>query len=118
MASTRSKNSPGDYELEIKGKILQADYRTYEPFGAPTQTTWAGDGLLFGTVGPSKLSSNYCDIESNLRGIGANNLIAPLPDLAPQINQLQSLNIIDRPKVQLPEPFSQNTLERPFRGQR
>jgi hypothetical protein len=118
MASTRNKNSPGDYEQEMKSIILQADYKTYEPYGAPPQTTWAGDGLLCGSVGASKLSQNYCDIESNLRGIGATNLVSPLPELAPQINQLQSLNIIDRPKVQVPEPFSQNTLARPFRGQR
>ena len=117
MASTRNKNTPGDYELEIKGKIIQADYKTYEPYGAPTQTAWAGDGLLCGKVGSSKLSNNYCDIESNLFGIGANNLVSPMAELAPQINQLQSLNIIDRPKVQLPEAFTQNTLARPFRGQ-
>jgi hypothetical protein len=116
MAATRNKNTPGDYELELKGKIMQADYKVYEPYAAPEQTTWAGDGLLAGKVGPMKLSSNYCDIETYLRGIGSTNLVTPKPDIVPQLNTLQSLNVIDRLPVQVPAPYIHSKQERPFRG--
>jgi hypothetical protein len=30
MASTRNKNTPGNYALEIQGKKEQAEYKVYE----------------------------------------------------------------------------------------
>jgi hypothetical protein len=116
MAATRNKNTPGNYALEIKEKQEQAQYKVYENYAVPTETHFFGDGLLAGRVGAAKLSSNYCDIESQLRGIGATNLVAPVPDVSPDINELKSLNIIDRVPLILPKSYEHNNSERPWRG--
>lgn len=116
MASTRNKNTPGNYELEIKGKNEQARYKVAEIYSVPKETAFFGDGLLAGRVGPAQLSSNYCDIESELRGIGATNLVTPTPEVQPDIYELKSLNIIDRIPLILPKSYEHNNKERPFRG--
>jgi hypothetical protein len=116
MASTRNKNSPGNYSLEIKGKGEQAQYKVNELYSVPQETNWFGDGLLAGRVGPAKLSSNYCDIESDLRGIGATNLVQPQAPVRPDIYQLKSLNMIDRVPLILPKSYQHSNLERPFIG--
>lgn len=116
MASTRNKNSPGNYSLEIEGKREQALYKVNEYYSVPTETNFFGDGLLAGRVGPMKLSSNYCDIESELRGIGTTNLVQPLAPVEPDIFQLKSLNIIDRVPLIIPKPYQHSKVERPFIG--
>jgi hypothetical protein len=116
MASTRNKNTPGNYALEIEGKREQAVYKMNEIYSAPVETAYCGDGLLSGSIGPAKLATNYCDIESQLRGIGANNLVAPLPQVTPELNNLRSLSIIDRIPVIVPKSYVHNNEERPFRG--
>jgi hypothetical protein len=116
MAATRNKNTPGNYALETKGKQEQSQYKVYENYAVPAETHFFGDGLLAGRVGAAKLSSNYCDVESQLRGIGATNLVTPAPEVSPDINQLKSLNIIDRIPLILPKSYEHNNNERPWRG--
>jgi hypothetical protein len=112
MASTRNKNTPGNYSLEIEGKQLQAQYKVYENYSVPMETNQPGDGLLTGKIGPAKLASNYCDIESQLRGIGATNLVTPLPEVVPDLNNLRSLNVIDRVPLIMPKSYEHNNAER------
>ena len=116
MAATRNKNTPGNYALEIQGKKEQAEYKVYENYSVPKETAFFGDGLLAGRIGPAQLSSNFCDVESQLRGIGATNLVTPTPEVEPDIYQLKSLNIIDRIPLILPKSYEHNNKERPFRG--
>jgi len=116
MASTRNKNTPGNYSLEIEGKKHQAQYKVYENYSVPMETNQPGDGLLTGKIGPAKLASNYCDIESQLRGIGATNLVAPLPEVVPDLNNLRSLNVIDRVHLIMPKSYEHNKSERAFIG--
>jgi hypothetical protein len=116
MASTRNKNTPGNYSLEIEGKQAQAQYKMYESYSVPGETVQPGDGLLLGKVGPAKLASNYCDIESQLRGIGLTNLVTPNPDVVPELNNLRSLNIIDRMPLIMPKPYIHSNVERAFIG--
>lgn len=116
MAATRNKNTPGNYKLELESKISNASYQTYEPYVVPNQTNFAGNGLIMGRIGASKLSENSCDIESQLRGIGSTNLVNPQTEITPEINQLKSLNLITGIPLILPEPFVHDSQQRPFRG--
>ena len=104
MASTRNKNTPGDYRLEKDSMITQREYRTNLVFSLPTQSYHPGDGLLGAKTSRTVLSSNACDIESSLFGIGANNLENPKPANVPDLHTLKSLSIMN--KVPLIQPAS------------
>jgi hypothetical protein len=105
MASTRSKNTPGNYRAEQRSITQYANYSPNSVYGQPVQTNFCGDGLIGQKVGPMALSANYCDIESSLRGIGSTNLVNPQTPVVPEINELKSLSIIDRVPVFLPSPL-------------
>jgi len=107
MASTRNKNSLGDYKLEQTAMVKQSEYATYThgSQGMAIQTNFAGDGLIHGRIASSQLSHNSCDIESFLFGIGSVNLVNPKHDPVPQITHLPSLSIIDKTPILLPKPL-------------
>ena len=107
MSSTRNKNTPGDYVLEQSANIHNCNYSTYEhsSYGRPTETLFAGDGLLTGRIAPTNLSHNACDVESQLFGIGSSNMVAPKRIITPDLKPIQSLNIMNRIPVILPEPL-------------
>jgi len=115
MAGTRNKNTPGDYKLEQNNNIGIIEYNTYKhsSYGAPQQTNFAGDGLLMGRIASAQLSNNYCDIESQLFGIGSTNLVTPKGETTPSIRKLDSLSIIDRLPVIVPEPLVVEGNQRP-----
>ena len=113
MASTRNKNTPGDYKLEKQQNIHIVDYSTYKSYGVPTTTYYSGDGLLPGRVASENLSGNSCDIESMLRGIGSTNLETPLPTLSPDLTNIKWLSIIDRLPVYVPRPLVVDPNQRP-----
>jgi len=116
MASTRNKNTPGDYSLEQRNNFLISEYKTNEgsSYGAPLETHFSGDGLLMGRIAPANLSNNSCDIESQLFGIGATNLVTPKAPVDPMIRQLNSLSIIHRLPVLVPEPLVVERNQRPY----
>ena len=115
MASTRNKNTPGDYKNEQWSNTEQMTYKTYENYGCPTQDHFAGDGLLMGRMAASTLSSNACDIESKLFGIGSTNLVQEQPAVVPNIHTIQSLNVMNKLPVIIPNPHNQLLYERPLR---
>ena len=105
MASTRTKNTPGNYDLEQSTFEKNVDYCTAIWRGAPPQTHFPGDGLLAGNVSRTQLSNNYCDIESMLRGIGSTNLVSPQSPIEPEIKYLQSLHISNKLPLYIPAPL-------------
>jgi hypothetical protein len=105
MASTRDINSPGNYKLEQYSLEKERLYMPYKPYATPQETMFAGDGLLVGKMGNSKLSGNGTDIETFLYGIGSSNLVSEPEQVVPEIKQLKSLNIIDRIPLILPNPL-------------
>jgi hypothetical protein len=115
MASTRTKNTPGDYQLEQWSFAQNVGYNTAAHYGRPEQTYLPGDGLLAGNVSRTQLSNNSCDIESMLRGIGANNLVTPRASTVPMIAPLQSLSIMDRIPLLVPAPLVVQSNQRPLR---
>lgn len=115
MASTRNRNTQGDYDLEQWSNTQNIHYKTYTSFGKPTQTHLPGDGLLAGRVGASELAFNNNDIESFLFGIGSTNLVKANPATVPDIKLLNSLSIIDRLPVSIPDPLVIEPNHRPGR---
>jgi hypothetical protein len=115
MSSTRDRNQPGDYRCQQKSKQLISDYFVYEnsQYGKPIQSMFPGDGLLTGRMAPTVLSRNSCDIESFLYGIGTSNLETPQARPIAEIRSLQSLNVIDRLPLGLPDPLVIEPNQRP-----
>ena len=112
MASTRNKNTSGDYQLE-QSAYIHRYLNIIDPVKqTPIQKIFPGNGLLQGKVASRDLANNYTDIESVLFGIGSTNLVQPLPNIVPEIYHLPSLNIIDKTPMIVPEPVYVNTKQR------
>jgi hypothetical protein len=114
MSSTRNKNMPGDYALEQNSIKVGYKYYTYDSFGKPVETHYAGDGLLPGRIAPTNLAFNACDIESQLFGIGSTNLVTPKSAVKPDLKPIQSLNMIEKLPVFIPEPLVVEKNQRPY----
>lgn len=97
MASTRSKNTPGNFYLKQQSTQHGASYVTDRQYAYPQQVLMAGTGVLQGYMGNAVLAQNPQDIESFLFGIGANNLITPAASpFQAQVVDHSSLTILDR----------------------
>lgn len=116
MASTRNKNTPGNYAAEKRSITKQHNERMYihQTQGQAAATQLPGDGLLTGRFAGRDLAKNDCDIESFLFGIGSTNLENPLPIVRPDLNDLQSLNIIQKTPMCMPRPLSIEPNQRPM----
>jgi len=114
MASTRNKNSPGDYRLEKSGVACQRNYVTSQIFSLPTESHHPGDGLLGAKTARCVLASNACDIESSLFGIGSTNLETPKPAVFPEFKTLQSLSIMNRIPIIQPISHEVSRANRPM----
>lgn len=116
MASTRSKNTPGDYIAERNINNNSVDYFTNKSYsyGSPLTSYYPGDGLLQGRVASEILSHNNIDIETQLFGIGSTNLVSPKINQIPEIKPLQSLSIIERHSIIIPEPLIVHPDQRPM----
>ena len=117
MASTRNRNTPGDYRLEKTQSIRPCYYNTYiqSSYGIVNTTYFPGNGLIGARIPRSELSANSCDVETKLFGIGSCNLETPQPEIVPQIQQRQSLNICERIPLMVPSPLMvDTTMQRPL----
>ena len=116
MASTRNKNTPGNYALEKNQYIRRHQEIMYNhaPQGQAYSRNFAGNGLLMGRMAGRDLADNDTQIESALLGIGSTNLENPLPKVEPMIHQHKSLNVIHRVPMILPLPHMPETEHRPM----
>lgn len=117
MASTRSKNTPGDYCIEQRENRNKIDYKLYEhsQYGTPTLTAFPAAG----SAPPSHMSrtafaKNSIDIENALFGIGSTNLVNPQAPVYPQLQELPTIKFFERNKVIMPEPLVVKKGERGF----
>jgi hypothetical protein len=106
MASTRNKNTPGNYSAEQESLLQQRQYNVFENYRFPVETHLPGNGLLPARL-PLQLDKQNADIESELLGIGSTNLVNPrMGSMLPPANrQIQSLNIIQKKQILLPDPL-------------
>tara|TARA_B100001287_G_C22683986_1_gene532160 strand:+ start:112 stop:468 length:357 start_codon:yes stop_codon:yes gene_type:complete len=114
MSSTRKVNNYDDYVIEQNANLKTNQYLTTVEYGIPSTTHFPGEGLLQGQVAPTKISANYCDIESSLRGIGSSNLVEPQKPVKPIIYNPKSLDTTDyKTPVIMPDPFTLLANQRP-----
>lgn len=117
MASTRSKNTPGDYESEQRAYTQNFAYMSYETspyYGVAPTTHLPGDGLIGMRAAHRVLANNYCDIESQLFGIGSTNLVSAASPVQPDIHALRPLDIFDKQPLLMPSPFLPQANQRPL----
>ena len=116
MASTRNKNTPGNYCLEQREYKQSENYTLYpnSQYGAAYDTKLPGVGLLAGQIPGNKLSHNAEDTESFLFGINSTNLVNPAPILVPELAQIDSVNIYEKGPVYIPEPLVVEKNQRPL----
>jgi hypothetical protein len=106
MASTRNKNTLGNYKLEVREDKKVLHYSLNEEAGVSYSTHFPGAGLMPGQLPRQKLSGNPIDIESFLFGINATNLVVPGTCLVPEIKELKPVNIYKKPEnVIMPYPL-------------
>jgi hypothetical protein len=116
MASTRNKNTPGNYCLQQKQFSDSSKWSLYE-YGACGQaynTRLAGNGLNPGQLPWNTLSNNAADTESFLFGINSTNLVNPAPCFTPEIKCLKTANVFKMPDVIMPVPLVVPKDQRPF----
>ena len=116
MASTRNKNTPGNYCLQQRQYSDYAYHTLYEngAAGAAVHTQWAGNGLNPGQIPGNKMSDNAAVIESFLFGINSTNLVNPAGPLTPEIKCLSMANVFETRPVYMPEPLVVEKKQRPF----
>jgi hypothetical protein len=116
MASTRNKNTSGNYSLEQKQFNQSQTYTLYpnSQYGAAYNTRLPGNGLLPAQIPWNKLSHNPADTESFLFGINSTNLVNPAPCFVPEIAKLNSTNIFDKSSILMPEPLVMEKNQRPL----
>jgi len=116
MASTRNKNTPGNYSAEQRALIQERNYFTYEhaPNGRAFSTAYCGDGLLMGRIAHTELSHNATDIETFLLGVGSTNLVEPLAPVTPNLARLDSLTMMNRGQMIMPDPLAMEPFQRPL----
>ena len=116
MASTRNKNTPGNYCLEQKEYKEFSGYTMYKnsQCGEAYNTKLAGNGLNAGQTPWNKLSYNAPDIESFLFGINSTNLVNPAPIFVPELVKLDSVNIYEKSALFVPEPLVIEKNQRPL----
>ena len=116
MASTRNKNTPGNYCLEQKQYYNLEQYTLYpnSQYGAAYQTNLPGNGLNPGQIPGNQLSYNTSDIESFLFGINSTNLVNPAPVFTPELKNIKPINIYKNETIYIPEPLVIEKNQRPF----
>jgi hypothetical protein len=116
MASTRNKNTPGNYCLDQKQYTDSSVWCLYanSSHGQAYDTRLAGNGLNPGQLPWTTLSYNPADIESFLFGINATNLVNPASTLTPELKCLKTANVFKMPDVIMPVPLVVPKGQRPF----
>jgi hypothetical protein len=116
MASTRNKNTPGNFCLDSRQNTGIESWQLYTngANGFAYDTKLPGNGLNPGQMPWSTLSYNPADIESFLFGINSTNLVNPAKPLTPELKCLQSANIFKSAPVIMPIPQAIPKYQRPF----
>lgn len=116
MASTRNKNTPGNYCQDQRQNTQTESWQLYAngANGLAYDTRLAGVGLNQGQMPWSTLSHNPVDIETFLFGIGSTNLVNPVKPLTPELKCLKSANLFKKQDVIMPVPLAVSKTQRPF----
>jgi len=116
MASTRNRNTQGNYRAEQWSLEQNRVHQSYlhGAAGQAITTHFAGNGLIGGWMPRTELSHNPIDIESFLRGTGSTNLVNPKQDPVLQKKIVDTLSIADRLPLLSPKPLYIEPDQRPL----
>ena len=116
MASTRNKNTPGNYCQDQRQNTQTESWQLYTngANGLAYDSRLAGNGLNPGQMPWSTLSYNPVDIETFLFGIGSTNLVQPVKPLRPELKCLSSANVFKKQDIIMPVPLAVSKTQRPF----
>lgn len=112
MASTRSKNDPGNYANEQRKLHLAREY-IHAPHGASHDTRLSELGVTPSHLPRDVLAHNPVDIESRLYGIGASNLASPPPVVYPRLKHIPSHRWFERVPMMMPRRLVTEPNQRP-----
>lgn len=116
MASTRNKNTTSDYCLEQEAYQQSFTYNTYENSfaGRAYSTAIPEVGYMPSHMPMNSLSYNPIEIETTLRGIGANNLVNPTPIVKPELHDVKEVSFFERMPLVMGEKFEALKDQRPY----
>ena len=114
MASTRNKNTRGNYAMELAENINTQDFLLKPEYGLAEKTYNPGNGLGGAHLPNTMLANNAVDIESFLRGTGTTNLTKPEETFTADLNCVKSLNTYQREPAVVAQPFKAQTDQRPL----
>jgi len=116
MASTRNKNTPGNYCLDQRQNVGIETWQLYKngANGTAYDTRLPGRGLNPGQFTFNSFSNNPADIESFLFGINSTNLVNPASPLSPELTCLKITNLFESKPVIMPVPQAIPKYQRPF----
>ena len=116
MASTRNKNTPGNYCLQQREYAESRQYTGYKnsAYGEAYTTNWAGNGLNPGQLPWNTMSYNAPDIESFLFGINSTNLVSPQKPIKPQLKRIPTSVFFERLPIHMPKPLVVEQNQRPY----
>jgi hypothetical protein len=105
MASTRNKNTKEDYCLEKQQNRNFVQYQDYKYSRQNYQPQLPGFGFTPTHVPGNDLSHNYVTIESQLRGIGANDLENPRSVQSPDYIHMTDWDLVKQEPILMPNPL-------------
>lgn len=116
MASTRSKNTRGDYNLQQRSYNDARNYVGYEnsQSGKAYMNAMPCLGITPSHMPREAFSNNSVDIESALLGINSTNLVTPQAPVVPNLKQIGEVKFFDRLPNYIPEPLVVEKNQRPF----
>ena len=116
MASTRNKNTKGDYCLEQRDYQLNRNYIISEnsSYGRAYNEAIPDLGIMPSRMSRDTLSHNPVDIESFLRGTGSTNLVTDYCPPTPEYKQLNNVSFFERLETFIPQPLVVEKGQRPF----
>jgi hypothetical protein len=115
MASTRNKNTAGDYRMEQQINRHLTQYNVYKNSaqGTPWETHIPDVGWMPSNVSRETFATNAVDVESMLRGTGESNLVEPKGETVVQKVEVGYKSFFERPVVATPEPLVLERFQRP-----
>tara|TARA_B100001093_G_C26781547_1_gene994855 strand:+ start:1044 stop:1415 length:372 start_codon:yes stop_codon:yes gene_type:complete len=117
MASTRLRNSPGQYCIDQQREHLERQYLVYKGKKVPDRSYLPGFGInagnMAGAYNHKILSNNTPDLESYLFGIGASNLVKPNNKPPMLINKMDDIKFFNQTDAIMPTPLVIENRQRP-----
>jgi hypothetical protein len=116
MASTRNRNTRGDYSLEQDSFKTSRIYTGYQHAaqGCAYQPSIPTIGMTPSRMPWNTLSKNPVDIETMLFGINSTNLVNPQKPIKPQLKKVPTSVFFERLPVHMPKPLVIEHNQRPY----